>query len=143
MKNKIIDVKGLTKKYGNKGSLALDNIDLKIERGKIFGLLGPNGAGKSSFINILSGLSNKTSGKVLVCGIDLDKDPKTIRGNIGVVPQEINIDPFFTPLEIMNIQSGMYGVKKKQNKNLEILKNLDLHEKSNACLLYTSPSPRD
>ena len=71
MKNKIIDVKGLTKKYGNKGSLALDNIDLKIERGKIFGLLGPNGAGKSSFINILSGLSNKTSGKVLVCGIDL------------------------------------------------------------------------
>ena len=132
MKNKIIDVKGLTKKYGNKGSLALDNIDLKIERGKIFGLLGPNGAGKSSFINILSGLSNKTSGKVLVCGIDLDKDPKTIRGNIGVVPQEINIDPFFTPIEIMNIQSGMYGVKKKQNKNLEILKNLDLHEKSNA-----------
>jgi ABC-2 type transport system ATP-binding protein len=132
MKNKIIDVKGLTKKYGNKDSLALDNIDLKIERGKIFGLLGPNGAGKSSFINILSGLSNKTSGKVLVCGIDLDKDPKTIRGNIGVVPQEINIDPFFTPLEIMNIQSGMYGVKKKQNKNLEILKNLDLHEKSNA-----------
>ena len=132
MKNKIIDVKGLTKKYGNKGSLALDNIDLKIERGKIFWLLGHNGAGKSSFINILSGLSNKTSGKVLVCGIDLDKDPKTIRGNIGVVPQEINIDPFFTPLEIMNIQSGMYGVKKKQNKNLEILKNLDLHEKSNA-----------
>ena len=132
MKNKIIDVKGLTKKYGNKGSLALDNIDLKIERGKIFGPLGPNGAGKSSFINILSGLSNKTSGKVLVCGIDLDKDPKTIRGNIGVVPQEINIDPFFTPIEIMNIQSGMYGVKKKQNKNLEILKNLDLHEKSNA-----------
>ena len=132
MKNKIIDVKGLTKKYGNKGTLALDHIDLKIEQGTIFGLLGPNGAGKSSFINILSGLSNKTSGKVLVCGIDLDKDPKTIRGNIGVVPQEINIDPFFTPLEIMNIQSGMYGVKKKQNKNLEILKNLDLHEKSNA-----------
>jgi ABC-2 type transport system ATP-binding protein len=132
MKNKIIDVKGLTKKYSSKDSLALDHIDLKIEQGSIFGLLGPNGAGKSSFINILSGLSNKTSGKVLVCGIDLDEDPKTIRGNIGVVPQEINIDPFFTPLEIMNIQSGMYGVKKKQNKNLEILKNLDLHEKSNA-----------
>ena len=132
MKNKIIDVKSLTKKYGNKGTLALDHIDLKIKQGTIFGLLGPNGAGKSSFINILSGLSNKTSGKVFVCGIDLDKDPKTIKGNIGVVPQEINIDPFFTPIEIMNIQSGMYGVKKKQNKNLEILKNLDLHEKSNA-----------
>jgi len=132
MKNKIIDVKGLTKKYSSQESLALDHIDLKIEQGSIFGLLGPNGAGKSTFINILSGLSNKTSGKVLVCGIDLDEDPKTIRGNIGVVPQEINIDPFFTPLEIMNNQSGMYGVKKKQNKNLEILKNLDLHEKSNA-----------
>ena len=113
MKNKIIDVKDLTKKYISKDSLALDHINLKIEQGSIFGLLGPNGAGKSSFINILSGLSNKTSGKVLVCGIDLDEDPKTIRGNIGVVPQEINIDPFFTPLEIMNIQSGMYGVKKK------------------------------
>ena len=113
MKNKIIDVTNLTKKYSSKDSLALDHINLKIEQGSIFGLLGPNGAGKSSFINILSGLSNKTSGKVLVCGIDLDKDPKTIRGNIGVVPQEINIDPFFTPLEIMNIQSGMYGVKKK------------------------------
>ena len=132
MKNKIIDVTNLTKKYSSKDSLALDHINLTIEQGSIFGLLGPNGAGKSSFINILSGLSKKTSGKVFVFGIDLDEDPKTIRGNIGVVPQEINIDPFFTPQEIMNVQSGMYGVKKKQNKNLEILKNLDLQEKSNA-----------
>ena len=132
MKNKIIDVTNLTKKYSSKDSLALDHINLTIEQGSIFGLLGPNGAGKSSFINILSGLSTKTSGKVFVFGIDLDEDPKTIRGNIGVVPQEINIDPFFTPQEIMNVQSGMYGVKKKQNKNLEILKNLDLHEKANA-----------
>ena len=132
MKNKIIDVTNLTKKYSRKDSLALDHVNLTIEQGSIFGLLGPNGAGKSSFINILSGLSKKTSGKVFVFGIDLDEDPKTIRGNIGVVPQEINIDPFFTPLEIMNVQSGMYGVKKKQNKNLEILKNLDLQEKSNA-----------
>ena len=114
MKNKIVDVKNLIKRYDKKKILALDNINLNIERGSIFGLLGPNGAGKSSFINILSGLSNKTSGKVVVCGIDLDIDPKTIKGNIGVVPQEINIDPFFTPLEIMNIQSGMYGVKKKK-----------------------------
>ena len=132
MKNKIIDVKGLTKKYEKKNNLALDHINLEIEEGCIFGLLGPNGAGKSTFINILSGLSNKTSGKVYVCGKDLDKDPKTIRGNIGVVPQEINIDPFFTPLEIMNIQSGMYGVRKKNNVNYKILKNLDLHEKANA-----------
>ncbi len=132
MKNKIVDVKNLTKEYDKKKVLALDNINLSIDRGAIFGLLGPNGAGKSSFINILSGLSNKTSGKVIVCGIDLDVDPKTIKGNIGVVPQEINIDPFFTPLEIMNIQSGMYGVKKKKNINLEILENLDLHTKANA-----------
>ena len=132
MKNKIVDVKNLTKKYQNKDSFALDHINLKIEQGSIFGLLGPNGAGKSSFINIISGLSNKTSGKVLVCGVDLDFDPKTIKGNIGVVPQEINIDPFFSPLEIMNIQSGMYGVKKKDNNNLEILKKLDLYDKAHA-----------
>ena len=132
MKNKIVDVKNLTKKYENKDSFALDHINLKIEQGSIFGLLGPNGAGKSSFINIISGLSNKTSGKVLVCGVDLDIDPKTIKGNIGVVPQEINIDPFFSPLEIMNIQSGMYGVKKKDNNNLEILKKLDLYHKANS-----------
>ena len=132
MKNKIVDVKNLTKRYENKDSFALDHINLKIEQGSIFGLLGPNGAGKSSFINIISGLSNKTSGKVLVCGVDLDFDPKTIKGNIGVVPQEINIDPFFSPLEIMNIQSGMYGVKKKDNKNLEILKKLDLYDKAHA-----------
>ena len=132
MKNKIVDVKNLTKKYENKDSFALDHINLKIEQGSIFGLLGPNGAGKSSFINIISGLSNKTSGKVLVCGVDLDFDPKTIKGNIGVVPQEINIDPFFSTLEIMNIQSGMYGVKKKDNNNLEILKKLDLYDKANS-----------
>ena len=132
MKNKIVDVKNLTKKYENKDSFALDHINLKIEQGSIFGLLGPNGAGKSSFINIISGLSNKTSGKVLVCGVDLDFDPKTIKGNIGVVPQEINIDPFFSPLEIMNIQSGMYGVKKKDNNNLEILKKLDLYDIAHA-----------
>ena len=82
MKNKIIDVIALTKKYGKNENLALDNVNLSIEEGCIFGLLGPNGAGKSTFINILSGLSNKSSGKVNVCGIDLDSDPKTIKGNI-------------------------------------------------------------
>ena len=130
MENKIIEVSGLTKKYTSSNSLALDHIDLTIKSGSIFGLLGPNG-GKSTFINILSGLTNKTSGKVKVCGIDLDEDPKTIRGNIGVVPQEINIDPFFSPLQIMNIQAGLYGVRKK-NINLEILKTLDLYDKAKA-----------
>jgi ABC-2 type transport system ATP-binding protein len=132
MENKIIDVVGLTKKYSSANSLALDHINLSINSGSIFGLLGPNGAGKSTFINILSGLTNKTSGKVNVCGVDLDEDPKTVRGNIGVVPQEINIDPFFSPIQIMDIQSGLYGVKKKMNRNLEILKDLDLLDKAKA-----------
>ena len=132
MENKIIEVSGLTKKYSSGNSFALDHIDLTINSGSIFGLLGPNGAGKSTFINILSGLTNKTSGKVKVCGIDLDQDPKTVRGNIGVVPQEINIDPFFSPIQIMDIQAGLYGVNKKNNKNLEILKDLNLFEKAKA-----------
>ena len=132
MENKIIEVSGLTKKYSSGNSFALDHIDLTINSGSIFGLLGPNGAGKSTFINILSGLTNKTSGKVKVCGIDLDENPKTVRGNIGVVPQEINIDPFFSPIQIMDIQAGLYGVKKNNNKNLEILKNLNLFEKAKA-----------
>ena len=132
MENKIIEVSGLTKKYGSGNFFALDHIDLTINSGSIFGLLGPNGAGKSTFINILSGLTNKTSGKVKVCGIDLDEDPKTVRGNIGVVPQEINIDPFFSPIQIMDIQAGLYGVNKKNNKNLEILKDLNLFEKAKA-----------
>ena len=132
MENKIIDVVSLTKKYSSGSSLALDHINLSINSGSIFGLLGPNGAGKSTFINILSGLTNKTSGKVNICGVDLDEDPKTVRGNIGVVPQEINIDPFFSPIQIMDIQSGLYGVKKNMNRNLEILKNLDLLDKAKA-----------
>ena len=132
MENKIIEVSGLSKKYTSAKSFALDHIDLTINSGSIFGLLGPNGAGKSTFINILSGLTNKSSGVVKVCGIDLDENPKTVRGNIGVVPQEINIDPFFSPIQIMDIQAGLYGVKKENNKNLEILKNLDLFEKAKA-----------
>ena len=132
MENKIIEVSGLSKKYTSSNSFALDHIDLTIHSGSIFGLLGPNGAGKSTFINILSGLTNKSSGVVKVCGIDLDENPKTVRGNIGVVPQEINIDPFFSPIQIMDIQAGLYGVKKENIKNLEILKNLDLFEKAKA-----------
>ncbi len=132
MKKKIIDVTGLAKRYNPEGSFALDHIDLSINEGSIFGLLGPNGAGKSTFINILSGLSNKTSGKVDVFGLDLDSDPKTVRGNMGVVPQEINIDPFFTPMQIMEIQSGLYGIWKNEKRNLQILNDLDLKNKANA-----------
>ena len=132
MKNKIIEVKRLTKKYNNESKYALNHINLSINQGSIFGLLGPNGAGKSTFINILAGLVNKDSGIVRVCGINLDNDPKTLRGNLGIVPQEIIIDPFFTPIEIMDIQAGMYAVKKEENINSKILENLDLGDKANA-----------
>lgn len=127
-----IEVKKLTKSYGNDANLALDKINLEIPSGSIFGLLGPNGAGKSTFINILAGLVIKTSGEVKICEINIDKNPKTARGAIGVVPQEINIDPFFTPIEILNNQSGFYGVKNSYGHNLRILKDLNLIDKSNA-----------
>ena len=132
MKRKIISVKKLAKKYSTSSKYALNHIDLSINEGSIFGLLGPNGAGKSTFINILAGLVNKTSGEVFVCGVNLDVDPKTVRGNLGVVPQEIMIDPFFTPMEIMNIQAGMYAVEKKNIRNQEILNTLGLGEKADA-----------
>ena len=132
MKKKIIEVKNITKKYNNESKFALDHINLSISQGSIFGLLGPNGAGKSTFINILAGLVNKNYGSVKVCGVGLDDDPKTLRGSLGIVPQEIIIDPFFTPIEIMNIQAGLYAVKKENNINLEILEMLDLGDKAEA-----------
>ena len=129
--NYVIEVKGLLKEYYGK-VIALDYIDLNIPKGSIFGLLGPNGAGKSTFINILAGLTNKSSGVIKVCGIDLDENPKTVRGSIGVVPQEINIDPFFTPIEILNLQAGFYGLRKKEMKNNQILRDINLFEKAEA-----------
>ena len=129
-----IHVKKLVKIYKNQNEYALNNIDLKIPYGSIFGLLGPNGAGKSTFINILAGLTSKTSGNVKICDIDIDLKPKTSRGAIGIVPQEINIDPFFTPIEILNIQAGFYGVPKKNRlkNNLKILRELNLKDKADA-----------
>ena len=127
-----VEVKKLFKKYKSSDSIALDNISISIPRGSIFGLLGPNGAGKSTFINILAGLTLKNSGIVKVCDVDIDKNPKTLRGSIGVVPQEVNMDPFFTPIQILNLQAGFYGLKKKEMKNFEILKQLNLHDKANA-----------
>ena len=118
MNKNIIVVNNLTKKYKITDKFALNGIDLKIRQGSIFGLLGPKRDRKSTFINILAGLVNKTSGEVKVFDLDLDDDPKTIRGNLGVVPQEINIDPFFTPMQVMNNQAGMYGVKKKNNSTV-------------------------
>ena len=129
--NFVIEVENLFKKYSGE-IIALNNINLKIPQGSIFGLLGPNGAGKSTFINILAGLVNKTSGRVKICDVDIDVNPKTARGSIGVVPQEINIDPFFTPIEILNLQAGFYGLKKKDMCNNLILKEINLSDKANA-----------
>ena len=131
-KKNAIEVHNLTKKYKGKAEPALDNISMNIPYGSIFGLLGPNGAGKSSFINILGGLTLKSEGEVKICGIDIDKDPKSARGAIGVVPQEINIDPFFSPIEVLDFQAGLYGVTQSQMNNLEILKKVNLDEKANA-----------
>ena len=111
---------------------ALIDFNLKIEKGTIHGLLGPNGAGKSTFINILGGLVKKNSGKVNICGIDIDKNIKLSKFKIGIVPQELNIDPFFSPAELLELQAGLYGVPKKNRKTEEILENLKLTEQRNA-----------
>ena len=108
-----IEVKDLNKIYRASGKMpekhALKGLNLEIPRGSIFGLLGPNGAGKSTFINILAGLVNKTSGSASIWGLDIDKSPRQSRAAIGVVNQEIVADPFFTPLEMLELMAGFYG----------------------------------
>jgi len=111
---------------------ALINFNIKIKRGTIHGLLGPNGAGKSTFINILGGLAKKNSGDVSICGIDIDKNSKLSKFKIGIVPQELNIDPFFSPVELLELQAGLYGVPKRKRKTEEILENLKLTDQRNA-----------
>ncbi len=129
-----VEVKGLTKYYKPDGKLdakpALDNIDLAIPRGSLFGLLGPNGAGKSTLINILAGLVIKTSGTAKVWGIDIDVDPRNARAAIGVVPQELNIDPFFTPRQLLDLQAGLYAVPRRERRTMEILRALRLEDKA-------------
>jgi len=131
-----IEAKGLRKIYkGEKGEPdkeALKDIDLQIPRGSIFGLLGPNGAGKSTFINILAGLVIKTSGTVRTWGFDIDVNPRQARVSIGVVPQELVIDVFFSPVEALEIQAGLFGVPKAQRRTMEILKAVGLDDKANA-----------
>ena len=130
-----ISVKNLNKIYGKNAlseKVALDNINLDIPKGSIFGLLGPNGAGKSTFINILADLVKKTSGEVNVLGVNHEKDLKKVKSSMGIVPQELNIDPFFTPYELLEIQAGLYGVPKKRRKTNQILEMLALLDKSKA-----------
>tara|TARA_B100002003_G_C14020201_1_gene491987 strand:+ start:9 stop:938 length:930 start_codon:yes stop_codon:yes gene_type:complete len=124
-----IQAKHLNKTY-NKKKLnpinALIDFNIEIPKGSIYGLLGPNGAGKSTFINILGGLVKKDSGKVIICGINADKNPKATRMKIGIVPQELNMDPFFTPYELLELQAGLYGVRKKERRTDEILDRVSL-----------------
>jgi ABC-2 type transport system ATP-binding protein len=117
---------------------ALKGIDLLVPRGSVFGLLGPNGAGKSTFINILAGLVRKTSGTVKIWGRDIDERPRDARAAIGVVPQEIAADPFFTPRESLEVQAGMYGVPPKERRSMELLTALGLADKAEAYVRQLS-----
>jgi len=129
-----IEAKNVNKTFLKKNQevKALLDFSITIKRGTIHGLLGPNGAGKSTFINVLGGLVRKNSGYVSICGIDIDKNVKLSKFKIGIVPQELNIDPFFSPAELLELQAGLYGVIKKNRKTEEILENLKLTDQRNA-----------
>jgi len=131
-----IRVEGLGKVYAARrrqpAKTALHAIDLAVPRGSVFGLLGPNGAGKSTLINILAGLVRKTAGRAAIWGHDIDTAPLAARAAIGVVPQELNIDPFFTPREILELQAGMYGVPPARRQTAAILAALGLADKADA-----------
>lgn len=111
---------------------ALKGVDLEIPAGSVFGLLGPNGAGKSTLINILAGLVVKTAGQVTIWGFDQDVNPRQSRASIGVMPQELNLDPFFTPRAALEVQAGLYGVAKSQRRSDEILRLVGLEDKAEA-----------
>ena len=126
-----IEIHDLEKVYAG-GKRALDGISLDVPRGQIFGLLGPNGAGKSTMINILAGLVRKTAGTASIWGFDIDRHPRNAKVSIGIVPQEILFDPFFTPAEALEIQAGLYGVPKHERRTAELLRAVHLEDKANA-----------
>lgn len=142
LKPPAISARGVRKTYaGSKKSPpkeALKGIDLDIPQGSIFGLLGPNGAGKSTFINIMAGLVAKTAGAVTIWGFDIDRNPRQARASIGVVPQEINMDVFFTPREALEIQAGLFGVPAKERRTDAILAALGLSDKAEAYVRQLS-----
>ena len=134
-KNNVITVKNLNKVYSKNGSKqtnALNNLNLEVKEGEIFGLLGPNGAGKSTFINILGGSVIKTAGEVNVWGFNLDQNPRQVRASIGIVPQEVNFDPFFSPRKLLELQAGLYGIKEKDRITDTILKLVSLEEQADS-----------
>ena len=132
-----IRIDNLVKRYapsgpGEEGKLALNGVSFDVPQGGVFGLLGPNGAGKSTIINILAGLVRKTSGSAEIWGFDIDDQPRNAKRSIGIVPQEIVFDPFFTPFEVLENQGGFYGIGKKDRRSEELLAAVHLSDKRNA-----------
>lgn len=136
MTDNAIEISDLKKTYKASGKApeksALHGVSLNISKGSIYGLLGPNGAGKSTLINIMAGLVVKTSGGVKIWDRDIDREPQNAKAAIGIVPQEINYDPFFSPRRILDIQAGMYGVPENERKSLELLDLVGLKDKADA-----------
>jgi ABC-2 type transport system ATP-binding protein len=134
-KKNILSIKNLKKIYSNKlaeDTYALNDLNLDVQEGEIFGLLGPNGAGKTSFINIIAGTVKKTAGQVCVYGFDLDKNPRQVRASVGIVPQEVNLDPFFSPRKLLELQAGLYGIKEKDRITDTILELVSLEKQANS-----------
>ena len=134
-KKNVLKVEQLSKIYSKKSTKeikALDNLNLEVKEGEIFGLLGPNGAGKTTFLNILAGTVIKNSGSVNVWGFDLDKNPREVRASIGIVPQEVNLDAFFSPKQILELQAGLYGIPQKERITNTILKIVSLEKQANS-----------
>ncbi len=129
--NAAIDISNLSKIYAG-GKQALDQVSFQVQQGTIFGLLGPNGAGKSTLINILAGMVNKTSGSASIWGFDIDENPRNAKASIGIVPQEIVFDPFFTPFETLEVIAGLYGVPKHLRRTEELLRAVQLTDKRDA-----------
>ncbi len=131
MSQNAISITKLSKTYAG-GKQALDDVSFDVKQGSIFGLLGPNGAGKSTLINILSGMVRKTGGAASIWGFDIDANPRNAKASIGIVPQEIMFDPFFTPKEALELQAGLYGVPKDKRRTMELLRAVRLEDKADA-----------
>ena len=136
MSKNALTVENLTKIYSNskskKENKALNNLTFEVKEGEVFGLLGPNGAGKTTFLSILGGTVIKSSGDVNVWGFDLNKNPRQVRASLGIVPQEVNLDAFFSPKKLLELQAGLYGIKKENRITDLILKMVALEDKANA-----------
>ena len=136
MTKNVLTVENLTKIYSNsktkKENKALSNLNFEVKQGEVFGLLGPNGAGKTTFLSILGGTVIKTAGYINVWGFDLDKNPRQVRASLGIVPQEVNLDAFFSPQQLLELQAGLYGITKKDRITDLILKMVALEDKAKA-----------